>query len=91
MLTLLEVQGLELVRLRANFSPTSKKNLSSFVSTSALRWPNFPPEEIQKNKEEIVKLSERLKLLEKHCIDSISQVYSGTSLTRTLLGQIKVS
>ena len=74
MLTLLEVQDFELANLRATLSPTSKRKLALLANPPAPRWPKFSPEEIRKNREEIMKLSDRIALLEKHCEDSITQV-----------------
>ena len=71
MLALLEVQDFELVRFRAQFSPSSMQKFGSLME--------FPPEEVKKNRDEIVKLSERIQLLEKHCRDSITQVTMGIS------------
>ena len=83
MLTLLEVRDFELAQLRANFSPTAKQKLASLSNPPAHQWPKFSPEDIQKNREEIVKLSERIALLEQHCRDSINQVHPH-SLTYSL-------
>ena len=74
MLALLEVQDFELVRLRAQFSPSSKHKFGSLANLPASRWQEFPPEEVKSNHDEIVKLSERIQLLEKHCRDGITQV-----------------
>ena len=85
MLTLLEVQDFELVRLRAQFSPSCKQKFGSLVNPPAAQWPEFPPEEVKKNRDEIVKLSERIQLLEKHCRDSIAQVTSLPQISRSFL------
>ena len=74
MLALLEVRGCELAQLRTTLSPSSKRKFAPTKNSLAPWGPNFPPEEVKGNRQEIVKLSERIELLEKHCRDSIAQV-----------------
>lgn len=80
MLTLLEVQELELVRLRATFSPSAQWWLKEEQEKGRVRanahFPTYPPNEISTNREEILKLSERVELLRKHCSDTVTQVSS---------------
>ena len=78
MLTLLEVQELELVRLRATFSPSAQWRLEDEQGRGCVRanayLPTYPPNEITKNREEVLKLSERVELLRKHCSETVTQV-----------------
>ena len=71
---------MELVRLRATFSPSAQWQLKEEQGRGKVRansyYPTYPANEISTNREEILKLTERVELLRKHCSDTVTQVRS---------------
>ena len=82
MLTILEVQDLELLRLRALYSPDDQHRLEARERERKGRqsptWKDhtvsYPVGEVKAKKEEIDKLTQRIGLLRNHCEESIQQV-----------------
>ena len=82
MLTILEVQGLELLRLRALYCSDDLRRLElrekdrkeRLSPTWKERPVSYSVKEVKEKKEEIEKLTERIALLKKHCEESIEQV-----------------
>ena len=87
MLSILEVQDLELLRLRALYSSDDLRRLELREKERKEKlspsWKdhsgNYPVEEVKKKKEEIEKLTQRIALLKNHCEESIQQVISYTN------------
>ncbi len=82
---MLELEELELVRLRSTFSPSAQRRLAEEQAKrqtqgswkgSPIRQPrsDYPAHEISTNRDEILKLSERVELLSQHCKKTASQV-----------------
>ena len=83
MLTILEVQDLELLRLRALYSPDDQHRLEARERERKGRqspsWKDhasvsYSVGEVKGKKEEIDKLTQRIGLLRNHCEESIQQV-----------------
>ena len=84
MLTILEVQDLELLRLRALYSPDDQQRLEARERERKGRlsptWKDhhtadsYSVSEVKGKKEEIDKLTQRIGLLRNHCEESIQQV-----------------
>ena len=84
MLTILEVQDLELLRLRALYSPDDQQRLEARERERKGRlsptWKDhhaavsYSVGEVKGKKEEIDKLTQRIGLLRNHCEESIQQV-----------------
>lgn len=82
MLTILEVQDVELLRLRALYSSDDLRRLEVHEKERKGRqsptWKDhsasYPVKEVKEKKEEIEKLTQRIALLKNHCEESIEQV-----------------
>ena len=82
MLTILEVQDVELLRLRALYSSDDLRRLEVREKERKGRqsptWKDhsasYPVKEVKEKKEEIEKLTQRIALLKNHCEESIEQV-----------------
>lgn len=85
MLSLLEVEELELLGIRATFSPSAQRRLAEEQDKHNTRgtWKggghrlpanDYPAHDISANRDEILKLSERVELLCQHCKKTTAQV-----------------
>ena len=77
-MVLLELHEFDLVQMRAIFSPSAQKLLleekerrKNFTGNN---FVSYPSHEVTANRDEILKLTERVEFLHKHCIDTIQQV-----------------
>jgi len=94
MLALLEVQELELDCLRASFSPSAQRKLAEEKEKRKgvpvqRRFPVYPNHEISANRDEILKLSERVELLHKHCFETVTQTEEVLEFVMQYEGEVK--